>query len=226
MFLADVPVWTCLLRREYLYDLREHFGEFEDALVFGLASVPGRAVGFHVMTNQGVQFERLPLCALVHRVDAPPLPLDYLQLWDCPSDQVVVHAYDYLAGKRCRAVLKDRRFYEGEYRFTIDWTGSTYADDPGEVGHKSGHLIALDNGCYVCQPSNRILWHDPAWVTRALKGRPDYRTNTRTWRVEGVSRWATEDSDAYFYEVQHGGPAAGRGGDGDLSGSDGGRGSP
>lgn len=79
----DAPVFYCKVRAEYLYDLQSHHGEYEDAVVFGLASVYGRALGFHLITEQGAQIARLPISALVHKEHDPHLPLHYLQLWDC-----------------------------------------------------------------------------------------------------------------------------------------------
>lgn len=98
MFLnADVPRWQCLIRREYLYDLQDHHGETEPVVVFGLASRPGYALGFHVMTEAGAVIWRVPISALVHKPDAPVIPLDHLQLWDAFSPEVSVHEFDWLA---------------------------------------------------------------------------------------------------------------------------------
>lgn len=202
---ADVPRWQCYVRREYLYDLADHHGELEPVVVFGLASRPGYAVGFHVMTSDGAVIWRLPVSALVHREDAPEIPLDHLQLWDCFSEHVSVHEFAWLGGSRVQVLLKDGNWYPGRYMFTIDWTGSPEADGAGDIGHKCGHVIALDNGCYAIQPNNRLLWASPSFVSRPFGRRPDYLTNTHVWRCEGVGRWATEDSNRMFYEVSEDG---------------------
>ena len=83
---ADVPSWECLIRREYLYDRKEHHGEFEPVTVFGVASLQGRALGFHVFVHStGAVVWRLPISALAHKEGAEHLPHDVLQLWDCFS---------------------------------------------------------------------------------------------------------------------------------------------
>lgn len=205
MFLnADIPHIYCLLRKEYLYDLQAHHGEFEPVCVFGIASIPARAIGFHVMTERGVQFARLPISAFVHKPDAPRIPLDVLELWDCFSYDVSVTAYEYLKGLKVRTILKDRKWYDGEYLFTIDWCKSQYAEDPGEGGHKCAHVLKLDNGCFAAQPNNRILFSEPSFVTKPFTDgeRPDYLTNSHVWKCEGRTKWNTEDSQVYFYETQ------------------------
>jgi hypothetical protein len=200
---ADVPHWYALLRAEYLHDLKSHHGEFEPVAIFGLASIPSRALMFHAMTERGACIFRLPLSAFVHKTDAPDIPLDHLELWDCFSDQPSVHAFAYLRGLRARVFLKDRSLHWGTYQFTVDWTGSPYADDPGEGGSKCAHIIALDNGCYAAQPNNRIYWSEPSFITKPFKDdeRPDYVTNSHVWAVEREGKWHAEDSNRVFYDV-------------------------
>lgn len=130
----NLPLFYCKIRAEYLYDLQSHHGEYEDIVVFGLASVYGRALGFHGITEQGAQVARMPISALVHKEHEPHLPLHYLQLWDCFSYDVSVHAFDYLHLMRCKAILRDRQIFDGHYLFTVDWCGNPDSEDPGEGG--------------------------------------------------------------------------------------------
>jgi hypothetical protein len=200
MFLnADFPRMPCLVRKEYLYDLSSHHGEFMNAVIFGVCSLHGRALGFHALLANGAMIWRLPISALAHRTDAPHLDHEILQLWDCFSYDLAVTEFAYLEGLRCKVVLKDRKPYEGEYVATIDWCGTAEAEDPGETGHKCGHLIALDNGCFCLQPNNRIQWFEPSFITPPADWPPDYRTNTHVWRCERERKWTT--TDEYFYDV-------------------------
>jgi hypothetical protein len=204
MFLnASIPHFYCYLRKEYLYDLRSHHGEFVSVAVFGLASVPTRAIMFHAMTENGAQIARLPISAFVHKADAPTdIPLDCLELWDCFSYDVSVTVFDYLRGLRCRTILKDRRWYLGKYMMTIDWCNSPYAEDPGEGGHKNAHLIALDNGLFAAQPNNRVIWSEPSFVTKPLEENPGYKTNSHVWSCEDKgSKWHASDDDLFFYGI-------------------------
>jgi hypothetical protein len=211
MFLnASIPRFEALLRKEYLYNLREHSGEFVRCCVFGLASLQGRAITFHCLLENGAQIARLPISAFVHRRDAPPWPLDWLEVWDCFSYEVAVTEFDFLQHMQCSVYLKNRQWCSGTYMFTVDWCGTRDSEDAGDLGHKNAHVIRLDNGLFCAQPNNRVRWLDPAMVTAPFEQRPDFRTNTHSWKVEQGSKWRTEDSDRMFYEVEQVGtpPAA------------------
>lgn len=198
---ADIPEFECYLRREFLYDQKEHQGEFERCVVFGIASNPGRAIGFHVITESGAVVWRLPIHALAHRQDAETLSLETLELWDCFSENVTVTEFDFLSETKVKTWLRDGKGYDGTYLFTLDWFGSSSADNPGDIGHKCAHVIKLDNGCFAAQPNNRIQWFEQAFVTKPFKERPDYKTNTKIFKVENGMKWQTSDDDKMFYEV-------------------------
>jgi hypothetical protein len=191
----SIPRIYCFLRKEFLYDGGAHHGEHVKVCVFGAASLHGRALGFHVLTENGATFWRLPIHALCHRTDAGVMPLDLLQIWDCFSYDVSATCFDRLSEMRVRAYLKDRNWYPGKYLFTIDWYGSEDAEEAGEGGHKCAHVLALDNGNFAALPNNCLQWHDPAFVTPYTE-KPDFRINTHTWKVEqgGLT------TDEYFYE--------------------------
>lgn len=200
---ANVPVFDCLIRKEYLYDLQKHHGEYINGTVFGLASVYGRALGFHVLTEHGAQIARLPISALVFTQHEPHLPLHYLQLWDCFAYDVSITDFDWLHEMRVQVALRDQQIFDGSYMFTVDWFGNNDSEEPGEDGHKNAHVIRLDCGCIAAQPNNRIIWHEPSVITSPSnlhKGeRPDYLINTHKWKCEIDSKWTTDDSYSYFY---------------------------
>lgn len=199
---VDVPIFPAYVRMEHLYDMTAHADEFVECYVFGVTSIPARAIGFHIMLNNGAQIDRLPICALVHKRTAPRIPLDFLQLWDCFSYDVTCLRYDYLTGLRCATILKDKTWHEGVYEFTLDWHGSSIADDPGEGGHKSAHIIRLDNGCFAAQPNHRMRWYEPSFITKPFPIRPDYKTNSYTWTCENKGgKWVTSDDDRQFYDL-------------------------
>jgi hypothetical protein len=198
-FCIDIPQFYCHVRSEYLYNLESHKGETIPCLVFGADSVFGRAVGFDILIDCGAMFARLPVSALVHRTDAPDIPLDHLQLWSNFSYHLEAHEFLAIRGVNCEVKLKDGKWYSGSYRFTFSWLGNPYAEDPGEGGFKRGHVIALDNGNYCIQPNNRIKWKEMSFVTKPFPDKPDFKTNDHVWNVEGGT---AEDSDRYFYEVK------------------------
>jgi hypothetical protein len=89
--------------------------------------------------------------------------LEDLQLWNSFSYYPSVTVFDFLSGQRCKYLGKNKKFYHGEYLFTIDWAhpesnivDTEHSEIPDQ--HKCGHVLALDNGNYAIQPNNRILW--------------------------------------------------------------------
>jgi hypothetical protein len=192
---VDIPQFYCYLRKEFLYDLEAHHGELIQVCVFGVASLAGRALGFHVLTENGAVIWRLPIHAFCHKVDAPAMPINQLQLWDCFSYQVASTKFDRLADLRVRAQLRDGEWEGGQYLFTLDWYGSEDSEQMGEGGHKCSHVIALDNGNFCAQPNNRLQWFDPAFVT-PFETKPDYLTGTKAWKVEREQVTTSE----YFYD--------------------------
>ena len=100
---ANIPVLYSQIRREYLYDLKEHHGEVEDCIIFGLASITGRPILFHAIMENGAVFYRLPISAFVQRgFDPKEIPrrrLDELELWNCFSYYPSVTSFDILDGQ-------------------------------------------------------------------------------------------------------------------------------
>lgn len=201
---VNTPLVYCSLRSTYLYNGKPApKGEsLIPCVVFAAASLPGRAIGFHCMLHNGALIERLPISAFVHREDAPEIPLEYLELWDCFSYNITCIEYTYLKELRADVLLKDRSVERGVYLFTLDWYGSSLADNPGEGGHKCSHIVQLENGCYAAQPNNRIAWHEPSFITQPMLERPMYETNNQVWSVENKGpKWKTENSDRLFYNI-------------------------
>ncbi len=197
----DIPEFDALIRKEFLYDQRRGHGKYEEVEVFGLASIEGRAIGFHCLTRKGAQLARIPIHALCWKPCARQ-PLDHLELWDCFSYYPSAHEFHTLSGLRVRAWLKDRKCYWGRYMFTIDWAKSPNAESVGEGGHKNAHVIKLDNGNFAALPNNRLFWHEASFITQPFKKFPDYITNTRVWECEGAAKWTTTDTDKTYYDVK------------------------
>ena len=210
---ANIPPIYCKVRREYLYDLREHQGETEDCVVFGLGSISGRATLFHCLLTNGAIYWRLPISAFVQRrigsdVHSKPMEhqdLEDLQLWNSFSYYPSVTVFDFLTGQRCKYFSKyAKKFYHGEYLFTIDWahpepniSDTEHSEIPDQ--HKCGHVLALDNGNYAIQPNNRILWNIPSFTNSSLV--PDYKVQTTYWNVENKN-WRTDNTDKMFYDIE------------------------
>jgi hypothetical protein len=209
---ANIPPIYCKIRREYLYDLREHKGETEDCVVFGLGSISGRALLFHCLLTNGAIYWRLPISAFIQRGSGSTLystqmehqDLEDLQLWNSFSYYPSITVFDFLKGQRCKYFSKNKnKVYHGEYLFTVDWahpesniSDTEHSEIPDQ--HKCGHVLALDNGNYAVQPNNRILWSIPSFTTSSLV--PNYKVQTTVWNVENKGL-VTDNTDNFFYDI-------------------------
>ena len=160
------------------------------------------------MLPNGAVFYRLPISAFFQkefeRDQVPDMRVDQLQLWNCFSYYPSVHVFDWLAGVEGKYLAKDKKFYHGEYLFTVDWAhpetnilNTEHSEIPQE--HKCAHILALKNGNYAAQPNNRIIWHVNSYTTE--NDWPDYKVQNTYWDVE-VGDWVTEDSDKMFYDIE------------------------
>ena len=205
---ANIPPIYCKIRTEYLYDMDEKKRGERDCVIFGIASISGRALLFHILLPNGAVYYRLPISAFFQkhfsRDQVPDMRPDELQLWNCFSYWPSVHVFDFLAGVDGKFRGKDKNFYPGNYLFTVDWAHPEpnildveHSQIPQE--YKCAHILALDNGNFAAQPNNRILWHVNNYTTD--NDWPDYKVQNTVWDVEG-SDWITEDSDKMFYEIE------------------------
>ena len=205
---ANIPPIYCKIRTEYLYDLDMDKKGERECVIFGLASISGRALLFHILLPNGAVYYRLPISAFFQkrfsRSEVPDMSVDELQLWNCFSYWPSVHTFDFLAGVDGKFRGKDKKFYPGQYLFTIDWAHPEtnildveHSQIPQE--HKCAHILALTNGNFAAQPNNRILWHVNNYTTES--DWPDYKVQNTVWDVEG-SDWITEDTDKMFYEIE------------------------
>lgn len=146
-------------------------GTFERAVIFGVTSVPSRALMFSILCESGAQWARIPLHMLRHelpKMDAPIHALNELQMWDCHGWDFSVNRYEYLRDMACEYRQRDGSMIPGTYWFTLDHTDNGYSNYPPE--HKCYHVLLLDDGSgqIAAQPNNRILWKDDSWVKPGL----------------------------------------------------------
>jgi hypothetical protein len=206
----NIPPIECYIRKEYLYNLEDHFGELVEGTAFAVKSAQGQALLFHVMlADTGAIYDKIPISALVSfdNPEAEHLNFDVLQLWDCFSYHASVTQFMFLKGKRAQVYLKNREKVEGIYRFTIDWsadssetTSMSYAEEPSQ--HKCAHVIELDSGQFCAYPNNRILWNEPSMVSEPFQNIPDYKLNMQKYHCESFDKWACDDTDNFAYEIE------------------------
>ena len=207
---VNIPATYAQIRREFLYDLKDKHGEVEDCIIFGLASIAGRALLFHAVMENVAIFYSLPIHAFLQRgykvQDVPRRRLDELELWNCFSYYPAVTTFDILGGQSGKYLGKDKKWHKGSYLFTVDFAHpeSNIVDtDHSEIPHehKCAHILALEDGNYAAQPNNRLIWSIPSFT---VKDEIPYgwKTQTNDWTVENTTQWRTEDSDRFFYGIE------------------------
>mgnify|MGYP003131305342 FL=1 len=204
MLSEDIPHFPVYVRSEFLYDFQEGSEGFLEGVCHGVTAIPGRALGFHVLLNNGAHIGRLPIHALSHVEGAARREVWQLQLWDCFSAQLSVHEFGWLSGMRVRAYLPGGEVEGGEYMFTVDYWGNNNSENAGETGWKCHHVIQLDNGLFAAQPNNRLCFFEPSVVV-PFDEAPRYKTMTRTWKCEDGAKWRCSDDDRMFYTVEEAG---------------------
>ena len=207
---VNIPATYAQIRREFLYDLKDKHGEVEDCIIFGLASITGRALLFHTIMENGAVFYRLPIHAFIQRgfkiEDVPRRRLDELELWNCFSYFPAITTYDILLGQSGKYYGKDKKWHGGQYLFTVDFAHpeSNIVDtDHSEIPHehKCAHVLALNDGNYAAQPNNRLIWSLPSFTVKD-EVPFDWKVQTNDWSVENTATWRTEDSDRFFYGIE------------------------
>jgi hypothetical protein len=203
---ANLPPVECFVRNEYLYDVDGRDG-ITPCIWVSVKSIQGRALYIEALiTEYGALYDKLPLSAFCWKKPENPLPLDFLEIWDAFSYYITVVEKHTLSGLRCAVYGKDKKYYKGEYMFTIDSCHSdpneldtSFSEHPPE--HKSFNIIMLDNGQYAAQPNNRIKWFEQSLIPHETKT-PDFKVSTKYFSVEQEEKWSAGNQDGYFYDIE------------------------
>jgi hypothetical protein len=198
---SNIPSFKALVKKSYFTKDPNDSNEYYNVYVFGIQSVGGKIVTFHVLTDSGMLRSRVPLSEIYTKIPTNDIPFNYKQLWDCFSENVSVVEYDFLAFHRAQVVLRDSTKVWATYIFTIDWYNNPYSDEPSD--YKCGHVLESDDGYLLCMPNNRIFWKDSNFVTKPL---PDdlkqFKVDTDLASVENQSdRWVAEDTNSFYYDI-------------------------
>lgn len=196
-----IPNFRALVRRSWFTKNENDYNIFEDVYVFGIQSIGGKILTFHVMTDYGMLRSRVPLSELYTKEPENDVPFYYKQLWDCFSEIASVNTFEYLESKRCQVVLRDKSKVWATYMFTVDWFNNPYSEEPSD--YKCCHILKSDDGYLLGMPNNRIFWRDSNWITRDFPiPIKDYKVDTQIPSVESVSdRWVSEEGDSFYYDV-------------------------
>jgi hypothetical protein len=201
MLNESISSFKCYIRVEHFTKNDQHKNDYHEAYAFGIQSVRGKILTFHIMTNYGMLRSRVPLNEIFIKRPSLDIPSHYKQLWDCFSENLSVTTFEYLSEKRCQVVLKDGNKVWATYMFTVDWFDNPYSDEPTD--YKCGHVLVADDGYIMCQPNNRIYWKDCNFVTQDFPLDPkEIKVDRHLESVESHSdRWVSEDSDSFYYDI-------------------------
>ena len=197
----NIPYFKCLVRRShYTHNLKD-FNTFDNAYAFGIQSIAGKILTFHIMTDFGMLRSRVPISEIFIKEPIKDIPFHFKQLWDCFSENVTITEYSFLKGNKCQVVLRDNTKVWATYLFTVDWFNNPYSDEPTD--YKAGHVLIADDGYLLCMPNNRIYWKDSNWITKSFPlDSKQIKADKELPSVESVSdKWVSEDTDSYYYDI-------------------------
>ena len=202
MLNLNIPSFKCFVRLSHFTKEKKDENVYHNAYAFGIQSVEGKILTFHVITDYGMLRSRVPLSEIFLNVPENDIPSHYKQLWDCFSENAAVTVFNYLSGKRCNVVLKNEEKVWATYMFTIDWFNNPYSNEASD--YKCGHVLRSDDGYLLCQPNNRIYWKDSNWVTQDFPiDKKDIKVDRILESVESYSdKWVSENTDSFYYNVK------------------------
>ena len=204
---ANLPPIKVLVKKQYLYDHQKGKGEFVEGVWISCKSIQGRALYFETyLPEYGALYDKLPISAFVNAPTDLDLELEELQLWDAFSYHLTIVEKASISGVRCKYLAPSKKWYYGEYLFTIDNAHAdtnilnvNYSEVPEE--HKSFNILKLDNGHFAAQPNNRVIFYDKS-LTPAKPLQPDFKVSTEYYSVENKSKWTAGDDDNYHYNLK------------------------
>tara|TARA_X000000368_G_C22796388_1_gene608225 strand:- start:44 stop:706 length:663 start_codon:yes stop_codon:yes gene_type:complete len=205
--LTNLPSTKVYVRKEYLRDLQDGFGEFVEGVWVCAKSIPGRAFYFETyLPEYGALYDKLPISAFVSSPETPDPDLDLpnLQFWNCMDYGVSNICKQFVGSMEWEVRTRHFGSIKGEYLCTLD----NYHSDPDVVDystsevpqeHKSFNLIELENGQYALYPNNRCRVYDISLTPNEAKI-PDFKVSTEYYQVENGIKWGRlGDCDDYFW---------------------------
>lgn len=203
---ASIPPIECYVRGNFLRNQEDSHDVYLPCVIFGVASVQSRSPLFHILMEDGGLWWRLPISAFCSKPGVPQEDLHNLVLWNSFSPSITVTKFANLANMRMAYIDRTKTKIHGKYLFTLDWHNPDYnrldvgySETPDQ--HKCGHVIQRDDGNFAIQPNNRVLLFEPSFTTKD-KLVIDRLVNTHLYDVEDASKWVTEDSNKFYYDIR------------------------
>lgn len=176
LFAGAAPNIQVLVRDHYLFNLERGFDTYTEARVVGLQMIQGRAIGFNVLLANGALYWGLPVSALTMKEHQGHYLLNELEAWDAFGYQFSVVQYPLLKNMMAVPFKLSQRF--ARYLFTIEFGApttemidTTWSEDLEQ--RKCLHVLAMECGCLIVQPNNRLRFADKSWI-ESHKDLPHY----------------------------------------------------
>ena len=202
--LPTVKVWV---RKEYLCDFKEGYGEFVEGVWVCAKSIPGCAFYFETfLPHYAAMYDKLPISAFLSKPETPDPDLDLpnLQFWNCMDYGVTTICKNIVASMEWEVRTRHFGSIKGSYIATID----NYHESTNELDcstselpdeHKSFNLIELENGQFALYPNNRCRIYDISMTPNEVKT-PDFKVSTQWYQVENGVKWGRlGDCHDYFW---------------------------
>ena len=112
---SNIPHFKAKVKKSYFTKNEKDSNEYYDVICFGIQSIAGKILTFHIITDSGMMRSRVPLSEIYIKEPNSDIPFHYKQLWDCFSENVSVTHYDFLEYHRAQIVLRDGNKVWGQY---------------------------------------------------------------------------------------------------------------
>ena len=207
--LVNLPAYKVWVRKEYLRDLQDGYGEFVEGVWVSAKSIPGRAFYFETyLPEYGAMFDKLPISAFVSSPETPEPDLDLpnLQFWNCMDYGVTNICKQFTASMSWEVRTRHFGTMTGSYICTLDNYHADcdtidYSTSEIPQEHKSFNLLELDNGQFALYPNNRCRIYDVSLTPQEPKI-PDFKVSTEYYQVENGIKWGRlGDTDEYFWKT-------------------------
>lgn len=179
----------CFVRQSFVYS-----SGAEDALVpcvwFAISSHPGRAMGCHVMLENGAVVLELPLHALIPS-DQEELPRPdriltprNVQRWDCFGWDAEVFEVPYLQDLSVQILNDDHTpsLYAGQPLFFIDWKDNGFSNYPEQ--HKWMIVVRHDLNYFMALPQDLMVFRDDSFTRSDDTMLKRIKRQTEAWSCE------------------------------------------
>lgn len=207
--IVNLPPERVWIRKEYLRNLEDGFGEFEKGIWVSAKSIPGRAFYFETyLPEYGALYDKLPISAFVKHPSTPfpDLNLENLQFWNCMNHSVRCIQKQHISSMNYEVYTRNHGIINGSYLFTLDnfhenpdFIDTDVSEIPDE--HKSHNCILLSNGQFCLYPNNRLRIYDLS-MTPSVPKTPDFKISRQIFQVENNISWGRlGDTEEFFWKT-------------------------